>query len=491
MEKKKKRHYSLANQAGIIILLFLLIIIALFSLERYYLEKERVLHTRKMQVEMSLAEKQQGLMEIAETINELGDKNNLDFHEKVSSAQKSAQPLVNHLNSHLQSGAFGYYSHTLGTFVAISPQEKFHNLVGNSLNLPQDNNLAAQRLKKEVDGFPLFSCSINCQRGISHGQIWAIIPPEKLQKELINRLRGPLLISLIAIFLSLSLSFYISRKIRKATGFFQHNMEAFAEDPGGHRLENTSLPREFLPLFRQYSHMVQRIQELMGELSISARTLVLGNLVGVITHDVRNPLSIVLNSAKMALNSENIEKKDLNLQRIIKASREINLILEKSLSLVRIPGEEKEKINLNTLIQDIRQVADPLLLKKNIKLQFISSEDLPPLLGNSLALRQALMNIIQNSITATPEGGKITIKARRTQNKGILLSISDNGKGIPLEIKDKIFERFFTTRGEKGTGLGLALAKAVVENHQGKIWAHSLPGKGATINIYFPDSGQC
>ncbi len=129
----------------------------------------------------------------------------------------------------------------------------------------------------------------------------------------------------------------------------------------------------------------------------------------------------------------------------------------------------------------------------NIEIETKFEQNLQKVDGNFNELQQVLSNIINNAIDAMPDGGKILISAcnremlinNRNVN-GIQIQISDTGIGIPPENMKNIFTPFFTTKGIKGIGLGLAWCRSVVKNHDGKIWAESEPGKGATFYVFLP-----
>ncbi len=486
MPIKKTNDYSLANRAGITVVLLFLFIILLFGLERYQLEKARIIHHESQEIASEMANTISSPSDLSITLQKIETNSESAYREKLNALQEAVQPIIDRIHSREKSKIFAFYSYPLKTFVAVAPQKKYHSLIGNNFILSRDKKSAAEQLTQMIDGYHLCNQPVIGPDGHLQGNFWAFMPPKNFQAQLISRLQKPIIIAFIAIFLSLGFAFYLSQQIKKTTVLFQENLKSFTANPGSQLVEEKSLPREFFPLLQDYSRMVNRIQNLLEELSISARTAILGNLIGVIAHDVRNPLSIIRNSAKMALQAEKNGKKNKNLERIIKSSDEINQLLEKSLSLVRDPGGNSEMICLEKLIEEIKEVATLLLVKKNIHFLYKIPPELPKIKGNPLALRQALMNIIQNSIDATDSEGKIIISAKTIEARGILLSITDNGKGMPPEIKDKIFERFFTTKGEKGTGLGLALAQRVIKNHGGKIWAVSHPEKGTTIKIFLP-----
>jgi signal transduction histidine kinase len=100
--------------------------------------------------------------------------------------------------------------------------------------------------------------------------------------------------------------------------------------------------------------------------------------------------------------------------------------------------------------------------------------------------RQVLINLIRNAADALPEtGGRIQIRIKRDGDRAYL-HVADNGRGIPEEIQARIYEPFFTTKGERGLGLGLDISKKIIEAHQGELDFRSVPGKGTTFRVSFP-----
>jgi len=109
-------------------------------------------------------------------------------------------------------------------------------------------------------------------------------------------------------------------------------------------------------------------------------------------------------------------------------------------------------------------------------------------------INQVLMNLVGNAIKFTPVQGRVTVSASRNGGESVQVSVSDTGPGVPADEREKIFTKFYQiaeVNGEnsKGTGLGLALSKALVELHGGKIWIESEPGRGSTFLFTLPVSG--
>jgi NtrC-family two-component system sensor histidine kinase KinB len=143
---------------------------------------------------------------------------------------------------------------------------------------------------------------------------------------------------------------------------------------------------------------------------------------------------------------------------------------------------------LPVLIEDALQVQQVLAEDKRIALENHVPDDLPPVRADEGLIRRVLQNLIGNAIKFTPPGGRVVLAADLTTMASaqpiVLISVHDDGPGIPLEIQSQLFQKFVTgpQRG-RGSGLGLAFCKLVVEAHGQQIWVDSLPGQGTVFTF--------
>ena len=138
-----------------------------------------------------------------------------------------------------------------------------------------------------------------------------------------------------------------------------------------------------------------------------------------------------------------------------------------------------------------------MILQKEIKLTTDVQDDLPAFKADPDQFSQALVNLLENAIKFTDNGGQVTIRVR-LENSNLRFEVADTGIGIPQELQSHVFERFWRggQRGQKGaeyitgTGLGLSLVKTIVENHNGEIWLTSTPGIGTVFYVDIPATAE-
>jgi two-component system NtrC family sensor kinase len=143
-----------------------------------------------------------------------------------------------------------------------------------------------------------------------------------------------------------------------------------------------------------------------------------------------------------------------------------------------------EPLSLNELLEKAcGQIAD---IPESIEVKFDLEDNIRPVLGNQKDLVQVIVNLIENAIQAVHGKGTVSLATRMVTPELACLEVSDDGEGIAVENLDRIFEPFFTTRGDKGKGLGLALARKVIDDHDGVINVVSTPNKGSIFTITLP-----
>jgi two-component system NtrC family sensor kinase len=175
---------------------------------------------------------------------------------------------------------------------------------------------------------------------------------------------------------------------------------------------------------------------------------------------------------------------------ILKSETErVARIVRQMLGLYR-NTEQVKPVNVNTIIEDTLLLLNRQLQRANVEVQ-TELEVLPDAVIAADQIRQVLSNLVINARDAMPNGGKLRIRSRHIPGYDDLhgwvrILIGDTGSGIPSEMIRSIFEPFVTTKGERGTGLGLWIVKGIIQNHAGKLSVKSRVGRGTTFKIDLP-----
>ncbi len=213
-----------------------------------------------------------------------------------------------------------------------------------------------------------------------------------------------------------------------------------------------------------------------------------GRLAATIAHEVNNPMEAIKNS--IYLLAESIPPDALPIYNILKSETErVARIVRQMLGLYR-NNEQVKPVNVNTIIEDTLLLLNRQLQRANVEVR-LDLRELPDAVIAADQIRQVLSNIIINARDSMPDGGKMLIRTRHLPGRNELRSwvrilVADNGTGIPRDLQRAIFEPFVTTKGEKGTGLGLWIVKGIIQNHAGKLSVRSTVGKGTVFKIDLP-----
>lgn len=242
-----------------------------------------------------------------------------------------------------------------------------------------------------------------------------------------------------------------------------------------------------LSLFIKRAAVEENNKKLEMQLQHSERLAFVGELSAGIAHELNEPLGRILGFAQLVKKNGSLtEQQDTDIDRIIKASLYTREIIKKLMLFSRQMPRQINAVNLNTIVQSILYFIDIRFQSRGIKIVERLDQHLPVIEADSVQISQVLVNLITNAIHAMAGGGKITIATKRKQNQ-VSLVVSDTGSGMSNEVKEKIFEPFYTTKPVgQGTGLGLSVVQGIVEEHKGKILVSSSPGKGSRFEIVLP-----
>ena len=217
-------------------------------------------------------------------------------------------------------------------------------------------------------------------------------------------------------------------------------------------------------------------------------------MLGVVSHDLRNPISAIAMCARVL--EENAPSNPADRTELLKTIREsaawANHLIQDLLDVASI---ERGQLSLQTRSEDPAQIAlqavhmfDVEAEQHGIDLASQVPTNLPLVEADRARIVQVLSNLVRNAIKFTPRGGRITVAIEPGDDR-LTFSVRDTGSGIPSDHQSRIFDRFWQSSDgarARGTGLGLSIAKGIVEAHGGRIWVDSVPGAGSTFAFTLP-----
>ncbi len=236
---------------------------------------------------------------------------------------------------------------------------------------------------------------------------------------------------------------------------------------------------------------VQR--EVEGQLQQSEKLTALGQLAGGIAHDFNNLLQAILGYAQlMKQNLADSDLVDRSLKVLESAAIDGSETVRRIQQFARLrPDEQFVAVDVNRIVQDAVAIIKPRWEEKtaqeNRPLELrLELGTVPTVNGRPAALTEVMTNLMLNAIDAMPEGGTLTLTTRPGDDRTVVIAVADTGLGMSEAVRRRIFEPFFSTKGESGSGLGLAMAYSIVKRHGGDIRVESEPGDGATFVITLP-----
>jgi PAS domain S-box-containing protein len=216
-------------------------------------------------------------------------------------------------------------------------------------------------------------------------------------------------------------------------------------------------------------------------------------VLGVVAHDLRNPLStILLRATALRRSGAKPERRSQKTgEAIHQAAARMNRLIQDLLDVALMESGqltiERASLSVRALIAEAVEMQRPLASASSLELRIDVDRDVPDVWGDRDRLLQVFENLIGNAIKFTDAGGRITVSAA-SSDREIVFSVADTGRGIASEDLLHVFDRFWqaTKAGRQGAGLGLPITKGIVEAHGGRIWVESTPGRGTTFSLTIP-----
>ncbi len=230
----------------------------------------------------------------------------------------------------------------------------------------------------------------------------------------------------------------------------------------------------------------ESVHSIEHEIELSRRLAAIGRLTSGVAHEVKNPINAIV--VHLEVLRQKLKEIDPDTRRhmdvIGSEIQRLDRVVQTLVDFTRPVELRLSEIDLRKLVEDVVMLASPAAEQNSVKIEKQNGDQ--PLVSrvDSDLVKQAVLNIVINGVQAMPQGGVLRLTMRR-ETDSALITIRDYGQGIPSEIRDKIFNLYFTTK-KGGSGIGLAMAYRVVQLHHGSLEFTSIPEQGTTFYLRFP-----
>lgn len=237
-----------------------------------------------------------------------------------------------------------------------------------------------------------------------------------------------------------------------------------------------------------FERMVGAVAKAQSRALANERLAAIGKMAAHVTHEIRNPLSSI--GLNIELLEENLAEAGIGgesrslLQAITREVQRLEHLSEEYLRVARLPQPRMESEDLASKVREIVAFAKPEMERAGLELELELSHDIPLVLFDEGQIRQAVLNVLRNARESMTSGGTISVYVR-AEGMSVVVGVDDRGSGIPDEVRSRIFDPFFSTKGE-GTGLGLAITRQIVEAHGGTIHVSPREGEGTSFRLLLP-----
>jgi signal transduction histidine kinase len=239
------------------------------------------------------------------------------------------------------------------------------------------------------------------------------------------------------------------------------------------------------------------VQQQRFELAHASRLAVAGELTGAIAHEINQPLGAILSNADAAdlILESGADRRD-ELRAILADIRRDDLrasaVIRRLRALLAKHEVERQPFDLNDAVSDIVTVLRAEAQQRRIALDIRTATTAATLVGDRIQIQQVLLNLVLNAMDAVadlPEDRRTVVVSVKNNADRLVITVRDRGRGIAPEHLPKLFDSFFSTK-RQGMGLGLSIARTLVEAHGGHIWAENGPGEGTVFYIELPAAGE-
>jgi PAS domain S-box-containing protein len=234
-------------------------------------------------------------------------------------------------------------------------------------------------------------------------------------------------------------------------------------------------------------------RRLQDELFHAGRVSTMGELAGMLAHEINQPLSAIMSNAQaarryLATASPDLDEVKEILNDIVKENTRASEVINRLRALLKKEKMEFEPLDLNLILREVVTLLNSDAARRNTKVSLELDLRLPAVQGDRIQLQQVALNLVLNAFEAMKEcsfvGRRLLIRTWQ-QDSEILAAVTDSGKGISAGETEKIFNAFYTTKPH-GLGMGLSICHSIIKGHQGRLWAENNPDRGATFYFSLP-----
>ncbi len=328
------------------------------------------------------------------------------------------------------------------------------------------------------------------------GAVFVCNPISEISRSITKTFEMLMMAGMIVIAILTLISNFISKSITRPLEEMTKVSLEIAKGNFSQRI-SVSSSDEVGKLAETFNYMVVKVCDTMGELKnekskIEEMERLQREFVANASHELRTPLTTIRGYLEAIM--EGVVKgqdKEKYISIILKETLRLHRLVNSLLDLSRIESGKiniiKRKLNITNIIEKTTIQLKPLIENHQIDLELILPENPEFVYGDEDLIAQVIINYITNAIRYTPDGGKITVKAVRSENE-VQVNIADTGIGISPDNLPKVWKRFYKVNearalSKEGAGLGLSLVKEIVEHMGGRVWAESTPGQGSTFGF--------
>ena len=243
-------------------------------------------------------------------------------------------------------------------------------------------------------------------------------------------------------------------------------------------------------MYQGFNVDITALDEMQARLLRAERLATLGQVAAGIAHEIRNPLVGIGSTTSLLLeDTKATDPRRPDLEVILRETRRLDRIVNQIIDYARPRSIAPVLVFLPDLVQEVVKLLDVPMTEKRLAVRSCLPPTLPPLQADRDQIKQVLINLVQNAIEASAEGGSLSLTAfesARGQEAGLAIAVTDKGAGIAAEALPHVFEPFFTSGKHRGTGLGLAICRNIIDAHGGDIQLTSQLGKGTTVRVWLP-----